>query len=153
MGSLPKALAYAEDNLGVHRTWTELQAVGTRLQDLYRQRAGYESETRSLDHQIDEQKGTLLRKVAFENSSASQAARDQAYRLACAENDQLASIQELRLEAMSRRDAVNAEIYGAEQNHKAYVARLNELGGYFQYLNAVKQAETMATYNKGEWPY
>jgi hypothetical protein len=83
----------------------------------------------------------------------SQAAQDRAYRLACAEDEQLAAIQDMRLDAMGRRDLVTAEINGAEQNHKAYVARLKELGGYFEYLSSVKTAETMANFNKSEWPY
>lgn len=153
MGSLPKALSYAEDSLGVHRTWTESQAVTARLQDLYRERSGYESETRSLDNQVDQRKNDILREVHLNNNGSSEAALTRLYRLACAEDERLASIQDVRLEAMSRRDTASAEIYGAEQNHKAYVARLRELGGYFEYLAAVKQSETMATYTKGEWPY
>lgn len=150
---LPKALSYAEDQLGVHRTWTELQVVTARLQDLYRDRGGYEAETRSLDYQADQRKNTILIGVSTSNAGESQAALDRYYRLACAEDEQLAAIMDTKLEAMARRDAVSAEIYGAEQNHKAYVARLKELGGYFEYLSAVKTAETMANFNKSEWPY
>lgn len=150
---LPKALSYAEDQLGVHRTWTELQAVTTRLQDLYRDRSGFEAETRSLDYQADQRKNDILREVHLNKRDQSEAALTRVYRLECAGDDQLASIQDMHLEAMARRDHVNAEIYGAEQNHKAYVARLRELGGYFEYLSAVKQAETMANFNKNDWPY
>jgi uncharacterized FlgJ-related protein len=154
MGSLPKALSYAEDSLGVHRTWIELQGVNAHLQDLYRQRSGFESETRTLDAQIETRKNQILREVSLTpTKEMSQAAQDRAYRLACAEDETLASIQEIRLDAMARRDQVAAEIHGAEQNHKAYVARLRELGGYFEYLSAVKTAETMANFNKAEWPY
>lgn len=153
MGSLPKALAYAEDQMGVHRTYSEMGAVTVRLQDLYRERAGYESETRSLDHQAEQRKNAILREVTLANGDVSQAAQDRAYRLACAEDEQLASIQEVRLTAMSRRDSIEAEIRGAEANHKAFVARLKELGGYFEYLSAVKTAETMACFGKQEWPY
>lgn len=150
---LPRALSYAEDQLGVHRTWTELQEVTTRLQDLYRDRGRFEAETRSLDHQTEQRKNDILREVHLVREGQSEAALTRMYRLECAGDDQLASIQDMHLEAMSRRDAVNADIYGAEQNHKAYVARLRELGGYFEYLASVKQAETAAAFNKGEWPY
>jgi len=154
MGSLPKALSYAEDSLGVHRTWIELQGVSAHLQDLYRQQAGFESETRSLDYQIEQRKNQILHALYnTPTKEMSQAAQDRAYRLACAEDEQLSSIQETRLDAMARRDQVAAEIRGAEQNHKAYVARLRELDGYFQYLSSVKTAETMANFNKSEWPY
>lgn len=151
---MPKALSYAEDQLGVHRTWAELQGVTVRLADLYRERAGFESETRSLDYQTEQRKNQILRDLYnTPTKEMSQAAQDRAYRLACAEDEQLASIQDMRIEAMSRRDSVNAEIYGAEQNHKAYVARLKELDGYFEYLAAVKQAETVANFHKTDWPY
>lgn len=148
-----KALAYAEDSLGVHRIWVEAESVTVRLQELYRMRAGFEAETRTLNLQVEKRKNQILVDTSLANPEAGPTAMDRLVKLANAQDENLDRLHELLAEAMGRRDSIEAEIRGAETNHKAYLARMKELGGYFEYLATIKAAQTSAMEVAQQWPY
>lgn len=139
-----KALAYAEDQLGVHRTWINCESITVALADLYGQQAGFEAETRKLDYEIQDRKARLLSEAYNASPDMSAAAFERYMKVAYAEDDHLAALEQSRLEAMSRRDVIGGQIRANEANHKGHVARLNELGGYLHYLAETKAASTAA---------
>lgn len=148
-----RALAYAEDNLGVHRIWVEVGQLTVQLSDLYRTQAGLETETRSLDYQIEARRAELLVREADGNPEMNPTAFERHMKLVYGRDEELASIGRLRLDAMASRDAINAQIKGAEYNHRGHVGRMNELGGYFEYLAAAKSAATVAAQAVADYPW
>lgn len=136
-----RAITYAEDQLGVHRTWIDLQELNTQLNDLYQMRSNFEIETRRLDWQLDVRKNEILVSASEDSKDMNVTAFERHVKLLTAKDEHLLSINQSRVDAMSRRDSVEATIRSAEQNHKAHIARLNELGGYFNYLGVAKAAQ------------
>lgn len=152
MGS-NRAISYAEDKLGVHRTWVEAEQLTSQLTDLYRTQANFETETRNLDADIERKRQSILVEEAGLNTDMAPTAFERHVKLAYARSQELATMNQLRLDAMARRDSITAQVKSVEYNHRAHVARLNELGGYFKYLSAVKEASTVAQVGAQEWPY
>lgn len=152
MGS-NKAIAYAEDQLGVHRTWTNVEQLTTQLADLYRTQAGLETETRGLDQAIESRRADILDFEAQSNPDMKVTEFERHLKLVYARDEDLRNLVTLRLDAMARRDTIAAQAKSTEYNHRAHVARLNELGGYFRYLSAVKEAATVAEQGAQVWPY
>lgn len=148
-----KALAYAEDELGVHRTWVNCESITVALADLYDQQAGFEAESRNLNHQIDIRKDAILVRESVANPEMSAAAFERLMRLALAQDEDLVTLKKLLLACMASRDVVAGQIRSQENNHKGHVARLNELGGYFQYLSAVRTAAALAAQNISDFPW
>lgn len=152
MGS-NKALSYAEDKLGVHRTWIEAEQLGVQLADLYRTQANFETETRGLDADIERHRQNLLVAEADGNPEMNPTAFERHMKLVYARDETLEHLVRVRLDAMARRDAIGAQVKASEYNHRALTARLKELGGYFEYLAAVKHASTVAEQGSQTWPY
>jgi len=152
MGS-NRAISYAEDKLGVHRTWIEAEQLTSQLADLYRTQANFETETRNLDADIERKRQDILVYESLNNPEMRPTEFERHIKLAYAHSQELVDLNRLRLDAMARRDAINAQVKSVEYNHRAHVARLNELGGYFKYLSAVKEASTVAQVGAQEWPY
>jgi sugar diacid utilization regulator len=152
MGS-NRAIAYAEDALGVHRTWLNTEQLTTQLADLYRTQANFETETRNLDADIERTRQAILVEEAGLNPDMAPTSFERHVKLAYARSQQLATMNQLRLDAMARRDSIGAQIKSVEVNHRGHVGRLNELGGYLRYLAAVKESATVAQHGAQEWPY
>lgn len=139
-----RAIAYAEDTLGIHRTWVETMSLAAQLNDLYGQLAGFTTETRILDWSLDERKNELLVLQSKANTEMSIAAFERHMKLVFAEDDQLASIGKTKVDAMARRDAVEASIKSVERNSNGCIARMKQLGGYLEYLAVTKAAQMQA---------
>jgi hypothetical protein len=139
-----RAIAYAEDTVGVHRTWLYTQELQVQLNDLYQEQSGYLTETRNLDWQIDRRKNQILIEESEANASMAVTAFERHIKLVIAKDDELASLYEVRCQAMSRRDAVEATIKSVERNSNGHIARLKELGGYFEFLAVTKAAQMQA---------
>jgi len=148
-----KAIAYAEDQLGVHRTWANCEAITVALADLYDQQAGFEAESRNLNHQIDALKDGLLVRESAVFPEMAPTAFERHMRLVIAKDENLTAVKRTLLECMARRDVVAGQIRAQENNHKGSVARLNELGGYFNYLAQVRMAATMAANAVADFPW
>lgn len=152
MGS-NRAIAYAEDALGVHRAWLNTEVLTTQLADLYRTQANFETETRNLDADIERKRQDIMVKEANLNPEMSPTAFERHLKLAYANDMELDALIRLRLDAMARRDSISAQVKATEYNHRGHVGRLNELGGYLRYLASVKDAATVSQYGAQEWPY
>lgn len=139
-----RALAYAEDTLGVHRVWADTQDLAAQISNGHEQVAAFDAEVRSLALQIENHRNALLLEAASANPEMTPTAFERHMKLTYAGDDELKTLNRLHADATSRRESMAATVRGHQANHNGFVARLNELGGYFQYLAAVKQARTAA---------
>lgn len=136
-----KSLVYAEDELGVHKIWNDTCSLAAQISDLYALRASLDSRIRSINTMIERRKGDLLVKEASANPKMSAAAMERHMRLVYAQDEELHSLVNEYNDVSAHRDVVDAQIKSAETNHKGHIARLNELGGYFEYLASVKLSQ------------
>jgi hypothetical protein len=151
-----RAIAYAEDTLGVHRTWTDVQALQAQLNDLYQMHAGFLSESRKLEWESDNRRNQILVEESSNNPEMTPTAFERHMRLAYAGDETLEAIAKLKVDVMARRDGAEASIKSVERNHVGHVARLKELGGYFEFLAVTKAAQmqvAVAVQNANESPW
>jgi len=139
-----RAIAYAEDTLGVHRVWVDVQELALQLNDLYQMLAGFTTETRNLDYEFDVRKNQILVEESNNNADLSPTAFERHVKLVCAADEQLESIAKAKVDAMARRDGVEATIKSVERNSNGHIARLKQLGGYFEFLAVTKAAQLTA---------
>lgn len=139
-----RALAYAEDTLGVNRVWADTQDLAAQIARGHEQVAAFDAEVRTLASQIDGRRNKLLLEAANSNPEMTPTAFERHMKLAYAGDDELETLNRLHADAISRRESMAATVRGHQTNHNGFVARLNELGGYFNYLAAAKQAQTAA---------
>lgn len=149
----PKALAYAEDGLGVHRVWVNSEELVLKVQELYKTQASLEGNTRYLSTQIERRRGDLLMRVTEAHPDLSVAAHERHMRIVYGTDDELRTMVDSLNAEMGARDAIAAEIRGIETNLKAHVARMNELGGYFEYLSAAKNAQLQLVTSVNDYPW
>ncbi len=146
------AVLYAEEQLGVHKIYQELMEVQAFLEDQYRIRAGLESESRNLVTAMERRKMEIITSHlgAFDESIA---AHDRRVKVSLAADEAYQELVNRSNEVMAHRDGISAAISGHENNHKAHVARMKLLGGFFDFLSAVKQDETIETMSKLDNPF
>lgn len=106
------SIAYAEDNLGVHATFNEAQSVE---QDMRRQEEILLS--------LRTRRATLIRETAEQGADST---------------DRTSEVDETN-EAIWKCEYALSDL---GRRHASLVARLTELGGYFQYLASLKTAQS-----------
>jgi hexokinase len=148
-----KALAYAEEKLGVHKVWIDAEALALQLQDLYNTASGLETGSRNLQTEIDRRRADLLLEEASTTPELSPTAFERRMKFVYAGDEVLRKLTDSYNETMAHRDAVNAQIRGAEVNLKGHTARMNELGGYFKYLASAKNAQTTVVAQVNDYPW
>ena len=136
-----KALKYAEDNLGVHRVWLDAQAAREKLDALLTELSEARDTKRELELQLHDREMQVAAAEYGKHPDMAQTRMDKHLKQALSQD---AGWRELR-NAISK---MTGEIEGLDYDRlitdadiKIAVARLQELGGYFTYLAAIKQAE------------
>lgn len=147
-----RALAYAENNLGVHSVYEEATEAHKKLDELLADLDKAQDQRRSLSAMIEDRGFELLGIERGKHADMSATALDQHMKLV-RNRDQ--PMKEYR----ARHDALVGEIQGLEYDAdllklriKIAVARMEQLGGYLHYLGAVKEAETLTRQAKGTAP-
>jgi hypothetical protein len=151
--TMHRALQYAENDLGVHNVWTDSQNIVQGLNELYNTRAGLETSCRKLDYEIERRKEFLLTTQAQTHNDMAVTAFERHMRVIYASDDQLEALRSERLKVMSHRDVITGNIAASETNHKGHVARMVELGGYFEYLAHTKHAATVVAEQLRDLPW
>lgn len=138
-----KALDYAEQVLGVHSVFEEVQLNRTNLDGLLGDLDKAHDTKRALQAAIEDRTYELLSAERGKHHDMSATALDQHMKV-------VRNRDEAMREYRSKLDAVTGEIQGLEYDAemlrlqiKILVARMEELGGYLHYLAAIKQAETL----------
>lgn len=140
----PPALAYAEDQLGVHNVFDEAQGVQMDLDEALSALDKAQDERRDLDHKIDDREMDILILERGKHADHSEAALSRHLKEVYFKDE---TLKRLKME----RNAKAGECTGLELDIsylKARVtilsARMTELGGYFNYLAVTKLATIQA---------
>lgn len=141
-GSGSKAVRYAEDTLGVHMAHD--QAVNSRhyLDQIFTDLAALKDTKRSLEDSIRDREMDLLAGEWADNPEFSATKMDNHMRVVKHGDPFLAECRQKHSKVSSEIEGLEYDKVIAEADIKIAVARLHELGGYLQYLAAVKEAET-----------
>jgi hypothetical protein len=137
-----KALAYAEDKLGVHTTYEQAVQAKEDLDRLLSDLDKAHDRKRGLQGAIEDRTFDLLTEERGKHADQSATWLDQHMKGVRNKDDAMRKYR-------AALDEVSSEIQGLEYDAeilkfhiKISVARLEELGGYLHYLAAVKEAET-----------
>lgn len=144
-----KALAYAEDKLGVHDVFKETVQAHEELDKLLGDLDKAQDTRRGLTAAIEDRTYELLGNERSKHADMSATALDQHMKQVKHKDD---AMKQYRIKL----DEVHGEIQGLEYDAEILkmririgVARMEQLGGYLNYLAAVKQADTLTKDTKG----
>ena len=151
--TVKQALAYAEDDLGIHKIYDETQELHRYLEGLYNTRAGLETESRKLVTDMERRKMEIINTALSAAPEESVAAHERRVRSDLSLDEAYQTMVDRSNEIMSHRDGVSATISGAENNMKAHIARMKLLGGFMEFCASVKQEEVLATMEKLQNPF
>lgn len=134
-----KALEYAEQNLGVHEVYGEAKAARDTLQNVIDNLIGARFKKREWESVLADREMELVIEERGKHPEFSATAMD-AHMKRIKHTDE--KCKNLRIEIAGHTNAIDALEHSktmAEYDIKIAVARLQELGGYLEYLAAVKQ--------------
>lgn len=136
--SRPDSLRYAEKNLGVHRVYEQAKQARLNLEDLYKRLEGYSDEKRGILTAITDREMEIASSERGSNPDMSQAQMDKHLKVV---NHNDVALIELKTELgslLAVTDGCEYDSKLAKADLDISLARLYELGGYFNFLAAVK---------------
>jgi hypothetical protein len=144
-----KALAYAE-SLGVHSVHTELLAKRGELDQCLTEIATLRDKKRDDENLLLDREMELLAEERGKHPDHSQAAMDRHLKVVHWSDERCRELRGALAQVSSDLDGLQFDRDMLETDIKIGVARLQELGGYFQYLASIKQAETARMTSEAE---
>lgn len=135
------ALEYAEKNLGVHKVHDEAEALLAELNDAMNALDSAVDERRSLDEAISNYEMDLLIEERGKHPDHSEAAFQRHLKEVIHKDQTMQSLKSKRNAKSGEASGLELDIEHLKYRLKVKNARMHELGGYFQYLAAVKNAE------------
>jgi hypothetical protein len=145
-----KAINYAEYDLGVHRVYGEARAARAALDKTLTELSEARDKKRDLELRLQDQEMEIIADERGKHPDMSAAAMEKHLKVAYNQSD---TVREFREQVMS---VVN-DIEGLEYDRTIHevdiriaTSRLQELGGYFHYLAAIKEAATAQATKKQE---
>jgi hypothetical protein len=136
-----QALDYAENTLGVHKVHDEAEALVAELDNALGLLDAAIDARRSLDEQIEDRHMELLIEERGKAADISQAAMDRRLKEVYHKDGTLKVLRSQRNAKAGEASGLELDIDYIKYRLKVKVARMEELGGYFQFLAAVKNAE------------
>lgn len=140
MSSGLKALEYAEQQLGVHEVHVEAQVLGETLKVILQSLVNMRSKKRNLEDQVTEQEMVIASEEWGKHPDMSAARMESHLKVAKQKDPILRELREQLRGLAFDMDTAESERTACEADMRTAVGRLHELGGYFQYLAAVKMA-------------
>lgn len=137
-----RALDYAESYLGVHRVHDEAEALLAEMDEALNALDSAIDARRMLDGQIEDRQMLLLVEERGKAADISQAAMDRRLKEVYHKDETLKRLRMQRNAKAGEASGLELDIEHTKYRLKVKVARIEELGGYFQYLAAVKNAES-----------
>lgn len=147
----PREITYAEDTLGVHEIFTEIETVAKQLEAALESQNEFKQSLRLRDEEIEEIEYDLAVEVKAADPKLSLAAQEREVKSRLMDSHIWAQAKLSRNNKADELSSMEILVRTLELRHRTLVARMNELGGYFQYLAACKNARTSAVEIK--WPY
>lgn len=136
------ALDYAERELGVHSIFDHTQmhleqhdTERSRLDNLCKRKAEKEADYTLAEYEF-------ISEARAADPDSSQTAFEKAVKRLVALNPRLRELRKELVELAYEIDMSETNVARYRMMTELGIARMNELGGYFQYLAAIKQAET-----------
>jgi hypothetical protein len=133
-----KALRYAEDVIGVHSVLAEAHASREKLDGILTELGEARDSKRITERSIEDRQFEIMSHELATHSSMSAAAMDKHLKLAYHGDPTLQQLRAQHVAAVNDLDGLELDRAMAETDIKIAVARLHELGGYFEYLAAIK---------------
>jgi hypothetical protein len=142
MGHVNPALDYAENYLGVHKVHVEAESVLAELNEALSDLDSAIDDRRNTDEKIANREMELLIEERGKAAEISQAAMDRRLKEVYHKDETLRKLRVERNTYASVASGLELDIEHLKYRLKVKVARMEELGGYFNFLAAVKNAET-----------
>jgi hypothetical protein len=141
-----QALEYAEQQVGVHKVWEEAQVHAAYLSELRTQLAHMRHAKAVHEDAYQTAEYEFITDTRAQLAEMSQTAFDKAIKAAVHKEPSLRSMRaDLARESLNI-ELTEANVARARVDIEIATARLTELGGYFAYLAAIKEAETRMKY-------
>lgn len=135
-----KAIEYAEQQLGVHEVHMEAQSLGETLKLILDRIANLRNKKRKLEDQFTEQEMVIASEEWGKHPDMSAARMESHLKVGKQKDPILRGLREQLRELAFDIDTADGERIACEADMRTAVGRLHELGGYFEYLAAVKKA-------------
>lgn len=140
-----KALDYAENKLGVHLVYDEARTAHKALDEVYTALSNAGDNKRDLLDRVHDQEQVIASDERGKHPDMSAAGMEKHLKMAFAADGDLKSLRDQLRKVLNDIDGLEYDAKSLENGIKIAVARMTELGGYFQYLAAVKNAKHHAT--------
>lgn len=137
-----KAVTYAEDTLGVHVVYERAQELQAELGSVGKWLVDARVNKRNLETKLSDIEMEVAITERGKHPDMSQAAMDKHLKAHNYANAEWKSTRNAILEVTNTIDALEFEKHSIDSDLRLATSRLNELGGYLQYLAAVKSANT-----------
>jgi hypothetical protein len=139
-----KALAYAEDTLGVHTVYEACVAHRDRLDGILDRLAEAKDTKRDLEFRLSDQEQLIASDEWGKHPDMAQTRMDKHLKSAFWKSDEWRELREQLGRATGDVEGLEYDKSVCDTDIKIAVARMQELGGYLQYLAAVKLASGAA---------
>lgn len=133
-----KALVYAENDLGVHKVYEESQAAHGYLVQAREQLAAKHAHKRDLVDRLTDREMVVASDERGKHPDMSQAGMDKHVKVAYNADGDIRTYRDQIRALLFEIDVLEQDISNIEYKIKIALARMNELGGYFNYLAVVK---------------
>lgn len=134
------ALDYAENTLGVHKVHEEADELLVKLDQQMTELDEHQDARRALDEQISNREMDVLIEERGKHASMSEAAFGRHLKEVQHKDEQLRKLKSDRGLQAGLAAGLEFDIEYTKARLKVKVARMEQLGGYFNYLAAVKNA-------------
>lgn len=142
-------IEYAEQTLGVHSVFQEAHDLVSKIDEVRKAIAAGRKNKRIYEADLVDREFELLSAAKAGDPSASQAAIERAVKSLVHTDRDARQIRQHQADLSASLDDLDAQLHTLERDLQVKVARMNELGGYFAYLAALKNAQTQG---RTEWP-
>lgn len=140
-----KALDYAEQKLKVHAIYENAKLARQSLENVQAEILNLRSEKRSKEHSKATLEMELMERERAKDPSESVAAFERRFKVVLHNDGDIQGIVNDLFILASEIESLEYHSDILIKDIQIAVARMNELGGYFQYLAAVKQASAANT--------
>lgn len=147
-----KALEYAEDRLGVHKVFEEAQVLAARLAELRESVVTMRADKARAEDAYQTAEYAFVSDQRAQLFEMSQTAFDKAIKAAVHNEPSLRALRADLAQRSTNLEMQEAAVSRARVDIEIATARMAELGGYFAYLAALKNAETAQKYGQQDWP-
>lgn len=143
-----RSLDYAEKQLKVHEVYDQLLETRTRFNEATGEIMERRDRKRTLDAAIYSREMDLILEEAEHHPEMSVAAMERHMKKVLYKDDALQGLRAELAGVVGEIDAIEHYVRVMEADIKIGAARLEELGGYLQYLAAIKQHSMTSEANK-----